>query len=315
MLIAWRRPKTTAHVMTAIRAVRPAQLFIAVDGPDEEQRPGEAAKVSATIKTIEQQIDWPCHVERRYSTTNLGCRVGVTGAIDWFFEHVDEGIILEDDCVPHPEFFPYCAELLERFRDSPQVMCISGDNSAAVTPKGSPSYSFIRYPQIWGWATWRRAWNAYDRDLLRYQQARADGTWNKLVPDTLERKTFERVLNRMVERGEPDSWAYPWAATLLLEKGLSVHPAVNLISNVGFGENATHTTASSHPRADAAVAPILPLRHRSVIRLERATSRQVFLATQVSWKKAAQSRGLATRARRIPSAVRRRALRLLGYEG
>jgi hypothetical protein len=313
LLIAWRRPETTAQVMAAISSARPSRFFVAIDGPDENLRPGETAKVQATIDQIERLIDWPCRVERQYSVNNLGCRASVTSAIDWFFQNVDEGIILEDDCVPHPEFFPYCGELLERFRHSTQVMCISGDNSARVATPGPASYSFIRYPQIWGWATWRRAWDRYDRDLMSYQQARADGTWRRAVPHAFERETFERVLDRIVECGEPDTWDYQWAATLLLERGLSVHPAINLITNVGFGESATHTTVRSDPRAAVATAPIFPVQHRTAVRLNKRTSRAVFLSTQVSQQEAAKSRArrLVRRALSAARSIMRRSLRNL----
>lgn len=290
LLLAWRRPETTRAVMESLRNARPSSLFIAVDGPAEHLRAGEAKKVHSTIEVIERSIDWPCHVQRKYSKINLGCRVGVTSAIDWFFSSVSEGIILEDDCVPHIDFFGYCSELLDRFRNSNQVMCISGDNSAGVPVIGSASYSFIRFPQIWGWATWRRAWKLYDRDLSRYQEARRNGTWEKRVPDEFQRAAFTPILDQLAKRGEPDTWDYQWAATLLLEGGLSIHPRVNLVSNVGFGGDATHTTTSTHPRAQIPVHPILPLHHRAVLRLHRRTNRDVFLATQVPAKAAAAAR-------------------------
>lgn len=316
LLIAWRRPETTAEVMASIGRARPSQLFVAVDGPAEHLRTGETERVRATIEVIERHIDWPCDVERRYSTTNLGCRVGVSSAIDWFFSQVTEGIILEDDCVPHPEFFPYCAELLHRFRDSERVMCISGDNSAGVPTRGPASYSFVRFPQIWGWATWRRAWARYDRDLSRYQEARRDGTWERRVPDPFQRATFTRILDRIAERGEPDTWDYQWAATLLLEGGLSVHPASNLVSNVGFGAGATHTTASSHPRAQAAAHRILPLRHPAFVRVHRRANRALFLDTQVSSAAAASERGRPLHRRALSRARSdaSRLARLLGWK-
>lgn len=154
LLIAWRRPEHVKRVLSALSVVRPSRLFLAVDGPDEAARPGEATQVATTIELIESSITWDCDVKRRYATENQGCRRGVSAAIDWFFEQVDEGIILEDDIVPHADFFGYCRDLLSRYRDEPTVMCISGDNSANVWwGSRSSSYSFVRWPQIWGWAT------------------------------------------------------------------------------------------------------------------------------------------------------------------
>ena len=127
LLIAWRRPHTLRQVIDAIRPVEPTRLFVACDGPSPE-RPGEAEKVAATRAVIEHEINWPCKIERLYSDVNQGCRLGVSRAITWFFEQVEEGIILEDDCVPHPDFFLYCTTLLERYRHDTRVWCISGNN-------------------------------------------------------------------------------------------------------------------------------------------------------------------------------------------
>lgn len=282
LLIAWRRPDTTRQVLEALRIARPARLFVAVDGPDDEARPGEQDAVAATIATIEAGVDWPCDLRRRYSSENLGCRRGVRSAIDWFFSEVEEGIILEDDCVPGTEFFDYCAELLERYRQDPRVLCISGTNVADVRPTRGRSYGYVRYPQIWGWATWRRAWDLYDRDLDRYAAARGDGSWERAVPDPFQREVFSRILDRLRTTGEPDTWDYQWAATVLLEGGLSIHPMANLVRNVGFGDGATHTTEAGHAFADVAATSILPLRHPRRIRLDRRLDRRLFLKTQVS---------------------------------
>ena len=127
LLIAWRRPHTLRQVIDSIRAQAPTRLFVACDGPNPD-RPGEADKVAATRSVIEEEIDWSCQINRLYSDTNQGCRLGVSRAIAWFFDHVEEGIILEDDCVPHPDFFLYCTTLLERYRHDTRIWCISGNN-------------------------------------------------------------------------------------------------------------------------------------------------------------------------------------------
>jgi hypothetical protein len=280
LLIAWRRPHHTRRVLDALRVVRPERLFVAVDGPDEDARPGESAAVAATIDVIESSVDWPCTVSRRYSPSNQGCREGVSSAIDWFFGEAEEGVILEDDCVPHPEFFRFTAELLRRYRDDARVMSIAGDNSAGLRSSRSSSYTFVRYPQIWGWATWRRAWQRYDRDLAGYARARASGDWRRMVPDPAERAYFERVLDGILDAGTPDTWDYQWVATLLQHGGLSVHPRVNLVSNIGFGPEAVHTTNTQHRRADVPTESILPLGHPLRVRLDRSASRFVFSTTQ-----------------------------------
>ena len=231
------------EVLNVLAEVRPTKLFVAVDGPDEAARPGEATLVAQTISVIESSLTWECDVHRRYATRNQGCRQGVVSAINWFFENVEEGIILEDDIVPHPDFFGYCGDLLERFRDEPSVMCISGDNSAGVYwGMRRSSYTFVRWPQIWGWATWRRAWALYDRDLSNYSAALADGSWSALGLSRLESDLYQGTLNKLLRAGVPDTWDFQWVATVLLNGGLSVHPRRNLVSNIGFDQLGTHTT-------------------------------------------------------------------------
>lgn len=291
LLIAWRRPEHVKRVLSALSEVRPPVLFLAVDGPDDAARPGEAARVAATIQTIESSITWECDVQRRYATHNQGCRRGVSAAIDWFFEHVDEGIILEDDIVPDADFFEYCRDLLSRYRDDPSVMCISGDNSADVWwGLRSSSYSFVRWPQIWGWATWRRAWELYDRDLSDYQRAVTDGRWEALKLSRLESDRYRSTLDTLLLEGIPDTWDYQWVATVLLNGGLSIHPRNNLVTNIGFDALATHTVSPNSTRADVASKKILPLSYPSSVRHHRIVSRRLFEKTQVSARLVRNSR-------------------------
>jgi hypothetical protein len=246
LLIAWRRPHTLRQVIDAIRPVAPTRLFVACDGPNPE-RPGEAEKVASTRAVIEQEINWPCQIERLYSDGNQGCRLGVSRAITWFFEQVEEGIILEDDCVPHPDFFPYCTTLLERYRHDTRVWCISGNNFQNGQWRGDGSYYFSRYNHCWGWASWRRCWQHYDADLSQWPALRDSGLLNTIFEDPLERNYWSRIWQRLVDEGSPDSWAYRWTFTSLANSGLTALPNHNLVSNVGFGEDAAHTTGVADP--------------------------------------------------------------------
>ena len=243
LLIAWRSPHTLRQVIDAIRPVAPTRLFVACDGPNPE-RPDEAEKVAATRAVIEHEIDWPCQIERLYSDGNRGCRLGVSRAITWFFEQVEEGIILEDDCVPHPDFFPYCTTLLERYRHDTRVWCISGNNFQNGQWRGDGSYYFSRYNHCWGWASWRRCWQHYDADLSQWPALRDSGLLDTIFEDPLERHYWSGIWQRLLDTGEPDSWAYRWTFTCLANSGLTALPNHNLVSNVGFGEDATHTTGS-----------------------------------------------------------------------
>ena len=235
LLVTFNRPDLTREVLAAIREVRPERLFVASDGPRPHVET-DAAKVAATRTLVEEMVDWPCKIERRFSDTNQGCRVGVSSAISWFFEHVEEGIILEDDCVPHPDFFGYCTELLERYRDDERIMAISGENSIGAKPQDERmSYFFVREPAIWGWATWRSAWAHYDSELRLWQGLRGDPVaLASLWPDKLERNWWARTLEQLLAGDGADTWDYQWMFTIMARRAMCVLPHVNLVSNVGF---------------------------------------------------------------------------------
>jgi hypothetical protein len=240
LILAWRRPHTLRQVIHAIRPVAPTRLFVACDGPNPK-RTGEAEKVAATRAVIEHDIDWPCKIERFYSDENQGCRLGVSRAITWFFEHVEEGIILEDDCVPHIDFFHYCATLLDRYRDDTRVWCISGSNFQNGQWRGDGSYYFSRYNHCWGWASWRRCWQHFDADLEQLPILLNSGLLKTILEDPIEQAYWQRIWKRLFDLGKPDSWAYRWTFTCFINGGLTAVPNRNLVSNVGFGQDATHT--------------------------------------------------------------------------
>jgi len=241
LLIAWRRPHTLRKVIDAIRPLGPTRVFVACDGPNSG-RPGEAEKVAATRMVIENEINWPCHIERLYSPTNQGCRLGVSRAISWFFEQVEEGIILEDDCVPHPDFFTYCATLLARYRHDTRVWCVSGNNFQNGQWRGSGSYYFSRYNHCWGWASWSRCWKYYDSTLPNWPLLSESGLLKSIFDDPEELKYWSGIWDRLYCVAEPDTWDYQWTFSCLVNGGLTALPNRNLVSNIGFGLDATHTT-------------------------------------------------------------------------
>ncbi len=276
LLVTWNRPDTTKRVLSAIREAKPSRLFVAGDGPRNEE---DARLIAEVKKTITGGVDWECEVLTSYSTTNLGCRGGVTRAIDWFFSHVDEGIILEDDCVPHPHFFRFSAEMLGKYRDNTRVMHIAGDNSAQVRLKKSDSYCFIRYPHIWGWATWSRAWKLYDRDLRGFREIMDCGQIDEIFPNNLERKIWVPIFDKLERTNQPDTWDWRWSATVFINDGLSVQPLTNLVSNIGHGDDSTHTKRKNL-RAEFPRSEIFPLAHPTVITRELDAEKQVLLNTQ-----------------------------------
>jgi len=262
LLIAWRRPHTLRQVIDAIRPVAPKRLYVACDGPNPE-RPGEAEKVAATRAVIESEIDWPCQIERLYSDVNQGCRLGVSRAISWFFEQVEEGIILEDDCVPHPDFFPYCTTLLERYRHDTRVWCISGGNRQSGFWRGDGSYYFSRYNHIWGWASWRRCWHHYDSEIKQWPNLLRSGLMNIIFEDPQERQYWTLIWQKIFYDQNPDTWDYQWTLICQLNSGLTAIPNVNLVLNVGFDGDATHTFCE--PFSTAINRGLTPLIHPQFI--------------------------------------------------
>lgn len=271
LLIAWRRPHTLRQVINAIRPVAPSRVFVACDGPNSD-RPGEAEKVAATHIVIETEIDWPCQIERLYSDLNQGCRLGVSRAITWFFEHVDEGIILEDDCVPHPDFFFYCAQALATYKDSGDVFAINGNNFQASSRMfRGKAFDFVSLSQAWGWATWSDRWFPADpymqgsRDLEDLLSG--DHNWKLSRPAVAKKKEHLRqVMNGL------DTWDYIWQAFVLDRNGLVVSPCSNLISNIGNGRDATHTQGDSRTFAfvsDYIKTKIIPSRIKLNVQLTR----------------------------------------------
>lgn len=236
--IIFNRPDVTEKVFAEIRKAKPEKLLVIADGA-RAHKPGEKEKCQETRKIIDQ-VDWPCEVLKNYAEENMGCKRRVASGITWVFEQVEEAIILEDDCMPNPSFFPYCEELLAKYRNNPEVMIISGD---CFLPKKNPehSYTFSKLPYIWGWASWRRAWKNYDVEMKAWPKFRDE---NGLVTKTgwpawvakHYAKAFEKTY-----RGEIDTWDHAWTFTIWRMGGVCVYAEKNLITNIGFGGDATHT--------------------------------------------------------------------------
>ncbi len=270
LLIAWRRPHTLRKVIEAIRPVAPTRLFVACDGPNPE-RPGEAEKVAATREVIETKIDWPCQIERLYSDVNQGCRLGVSRAITWFFEQVEEGIILEDDCVPHADFIAYCCELLDRYRSDSRVWCISGTNQQNGIKRTSDSYYFSQHMHCWGWATWRNRWNHYDVTLSSWLELNANGWTEGLFDSPSEYLHWKKIWDQAAF-GFTSTWDVQWYYCCFINSGLVILPSRSLICNIGFGSDATHSTGDQLV-LELESAPVFPLKHPRIIRPHRAADR------------------------------------------
>jgi hypothetical protein len=242
--------------------------LVVADGP-REGRLGEGRKCAAVRKIIDK-VDWPCEVLKNYSDTNLGCRRRVSSGLDWVFSTVEEAIILEDDCLPHTTFFRFCEELLGRYREDERIGIISGNNFQFGKRRTGYSYYFSIYPHIWGWASWRRVWELYDVAMRSWPEIRDGGWFYDIFSDGRTGKYWTGIFEQTY-RNEVDAWAYQLAFSIWTHGGLTVLPNVNLVSNIGFGEGATHTSRGSFV-ANLPVEPMeYPLLHPSfVVRDTRA---------------------------------------------
>lgn len=280
LFVIFKREDTTRQVFQRIREAQPPRLYIAADGPRAD-RPDEIAKCEATRKLVEN-VDWPCEVHRLYRDKNLGCGKGVSSAITWFFEHEEEGIIIEDDILPHMDFFRYCDEMLERYRNTPQVKCICGSNAFYEDVKYDYSYYFSHYMFVWGWATWRRTWNEYDF-TLKSMTRESFINKIKLFPIKKGSKALAIALFDKMTSDDPiDTWDYQLVFSIWNHGGLNIVPISNLCKNIGFAtEEAAHTTEHNEHIENHETKSCYPLIHPIAIkesrRLERITFADFFL--------------------------------------
>jgi len=262
VLLIFNRPKPTRAVFDAIARARPRRLMIVADGPRPD-RPGDAEAVAAT-RDVVARVPWPCHVDRHYVDRNLGCKRCVAGGLEWVFEQTEEAIFLEDDCLPDPTFFTYCERLLERYRDDQRVAAISGDNFQAGQSRTPYSYYFSKYFHCWGWASWRRVWHSFDLELKSWPGWRQLGGLHAVGESPAERAYWKSVFDRQYA-GSIDSWAYAWLYSCWAQSGLTILPNVNLVSNIGFDDDATHTRGPQHPLADLPRGSLTHLRHPPLV--------------------------------------------------
>ena len=272
LLIVFNRPESTAQVLDALRAAAPPRLYIAADGP----RPGrdDDATNCRQVRELALRVDWPCELKTLFRSENLGCKKGVSGAIDWFFEQEAEGIILEDDCVPAPSFFPYCDELLDRFRDDARIAQISG-SSFPETPPAEASYFFTKYADIWGWATWRRSWRLADMAMEAWPDWRRSGGLARLPGSTPAFVDYWTRIFDATYAGQVDTWDYQWMFACWHHGLLSVAPACSQITNIGWGAEATHTLSDAPTFIQPARSLPFPLRHNEMVEADEKIERQI----------------------------------------
>jgi hypothetical protein len=260
LLIVFNRPDTTGRVFEEVRSARPPRLYIGADGPRLD-RPGEA-DLCAAVRQISSAVDWPCEVKTLFRDQNLGCKLGPCEAISWFFTHEEEGIILEDDCLPASSFFDFCDELLERYRHDSRIWQISGTDMFASEPpsESRPSYRYVKSGPIWGWASWRRAWKHYDSELKAWPSMSKEAVLNSVYATAAERDAYRAIGNRIYD-GVTHFWDYQWLFARNFNSGLSIIPYGNQVRNIGFGPAATHTLTAVDQAPQNLHPIVFPMRY------------------------------------------------------
>ena len=237
LLLVFNRPDTTRQVFEEIRRAQPSKLYIAADGPRRD-RASDVERCAEVIRIFEL-IDWPCAIKTLYREDNLGCKKAVSSAIDWFFEQEEEGIILEDDCLPSMSFFSYCDELLEKYRFDERVFIVSGYNRQNTWKTDKADYFFSNLGGIWGWGTWKRAWQHFDPDMNDLKDFTDQKMFDYLLGKEVGKMRASALLNVKIKH--VDSWAFPWGFSRHLNSGMACVPSKNLVKNIGFGDDASNT--------------------------------------------------------------------------
>ncbi|MBF0359798.1 MAG: glycosyltransferase family 2 protein [Oligoflexia bacterium] len=265
IFIVYNRPELTKLVFGEIKKVRPKTLFVIADGPKYV----EQSELCQLTRDIINEIDWECEVYKNFSPINIGCRTRVSSGLSWAFEKTEAAIIIEDDIFPDPTFFRFCDEMLERYRDDERIMMISGTNVLQVS-NGDNSYFFSRYPAIWGWATWRRAWKRYDVNLEDWPTRRKKKDHFKIFKNDNEAKVRATLWNE-IYYDKFDTWDYQWDYCRFFNQGIGINPKYNLISNLGFGDHATHTKDCTNPMSNIPRKSLdFPMKHPEIVEVDEA---------------------------------------------
>ncbi len=238
LFLIYNRPEESERVMKQIRKVKPKYLYIAGDGA--KNNPNDILGVHITRNNVLYLIDWDCEIKTLFRKENLGCKYAVSEAIDWFFNNVEQGIILEDDTLPDKSFFYFCEEMLKKYKNNKNIFHISGTNVDGHSKKPY-TYFYSKTSNVWGWATWRDRWEKYDVEMRDYPQYKKYIFMNRLKKQGLLPTLRGKYIYDKTFTGEKDTWDYQWGYTIEKNDGFSIIPTYNLIKNIGF-ERATHTT-------------------------------------------------------------------------
>jgi hypothetical protein len=282
VFIVYNRLETTGRVFERIAQARPEHLLIVADGPRAD-RPGDAERCQA-VRDLVTRPSWPCTVHLDLAPFNLGFNRRISSGLQWAFDQFEEVIVLEDDCLPDPTFFPYCAELLERYRFDDRIMMISGDNFQFGRMRGDGSYYLSRGVGTWGWAGWRRAFNHFDPKMRDWPDERRAAMLERVWPVS---SVVEHWTARFDEahRGDVDAWDYQWAFAMWRRSGFQIAPNNNLISYIGCLPDTAHTMDLHAPYCNLPTAPIgRPLRHPEWLEQNLAADLFEFYRIFLQWR-------------------------------
>ena len=240
LLIVWRRPEKTLRVIEKIKQINAKILYVACDGYKEKDF-HTINKVEETRKIINDSINWDCKIKKLFSDHNQGCKNGVSNAINWFFQNEREGIILEDDCLPHLDFFYFCEKMLKKYRTDERIWSITGQNIQNGIWHGDSSYYFSKYSHCWGWASWKRCWENYDKNIKSWPNYKKLDLLSNFFEKKRAQKYWVKIFDNIYYNNSPDTWDYQWTYACLINSGLTVIPNKNLVENIGFDIEATHT--------------------------------------------------------------------------
>lgn len=279
LIIVFNRLDTTEQVLAKIREVKPLYLYVSADGPREGNEV-DKIKCENVRKFIIDNIDWKCEVKTLFHNKNLGCGLNPATAISWFFENVEQGIILEDDCVPSISFFNFCGNLLDKYKDHENIYMISGNNFQNKV-YGNASYFFSEYGHIWGWATWRRAWKKFNYSIDNINEKRLQNNLQNIFSTNEQRKYSYAIFKKLKADFKNDIWDYQWHITIWLNNGICITPNKNLVTNIGFNNNGTHTLSEIQGVSNKKSEPLENIKHPKKIKIQQEADKYLFFKTNL----------------------------------
>lgn len=274
LFVIYDRSDTARQVFNVIKQVKPENLFISSDGPANRYKE-ESENVLNLRKEILEGINWKCNVRTRFGGHNTGPRNWISSSITWFFENAEEGIVLEHDCLPGTSFFYYCENLLQRYKSNPRIMHISGSSFVFGKKEFRKSYFFSKYCNIWGWASWKRAWEKYDIAMTGWEQFRNENKLDNILETNIERDYWRHIFDR-AKKGLFNTWDYQWFYNVWNNNGISICPAANLVSNIGFGKGAVNTNYSNTVVSNLERHEIKKIKHPYRIKIDEEADRISF---------------------------------------